>query len=150
PKQNLKGENELRASLSKLESLSAPDARSRILELEGQHACRRETVWAKRGEAPLAQALSFLAEVAKAKALPAHDGDALAESYVDSGAGVDSAAMQALAAAPRDVDRNVVSVALRAIYLPWLEEGANALQELIRTGGVKLAKPEATKSTATT
>ncbi|MFS2174892.1 BREX-1 system phosphatase PglZ type B [Rhizobium pisi] len=150
PKQNLKGENELRDSLSKLESLSAPDARSRILELEGQHAWRRETVWAKRGEAPLAQALSFLAEVAKAKALPAHDGDALAESYVDSGAGVDSAAMQALAAAPRDVDRNVVSVALRAIYLPWLEEGANALQELIRTGGVKLAKPEATKSTATT
>ncbi|WP_440658532.1 BREX-1 system phosphatase PglZ type B [Ensifer adhaerens] len=150
PKQNLKGEKELRESLSKLENLSVPDARSRILELEGQHAWRRETVWAKRGEAPLAQALSFLAEVAKAKPLPAHSGNALAESYVESGADVDSAAMQALAAAPRDVDRNAVSVALRAIYLPWLEEGANALQELIRTGGVKLVKAEATISTATT
>ena len=149
PKQNLKGENELRSSLSKLESMSAPDARSRLFELEGEHSWRRETVWAKRGEAPLAQALSFLVEVAKAQQLPAHDGTALAEFYVERGAAVDSAAMRALAAASRDVDRNVVSVALRAVYLPWLEEGANSLQELIRTGGVKLAKPNEPGAAAT-
>jgi hypothetical protein len=58
--------------------------------------------------------------------------------------------MRALASVPRDVDRNAVSIALRAIYLPWLEEGASALQELIRTGGVKLAIPEAAKPEATT
>ncbi|MFW2228470.1 MULTISPECIES: BREX-1 system phosphatase PglZ type B [Rhizobium] len=150
PKQNLKGEKELRDSLSKLESFSAPDARSRILELEGQHGWRRETVWAKRGEAPLAQALSFLVEVAKAKPLQAHDGNTLAEAYIESGAAVDFAAMRALAAASRDVDRNAVSVALRAVYLPWLEDGANALQELIRSGGLKLQKPEDAKSAATT
>lgn len=142
PKQNLKGEIELRDNLLGLEALSTPEVRTRILELDGKHAWRRETVWAKRGEAPLAQALSFLAEVAKAKPLPAHEGTALAESYVVSGAAVDSAAMRALAAASRDVDRNAVSVALRAVYLPWLEEGANALQHLIQTGGVKLAQPE--------
>ncbi|RWK37905.1 BREX-1 system phosphatase PglZ type B [Mesorhizobium sp.] len=150
PKQNLKGENELRDSLSKLANLSSSDARSRILELENKHAWRRETVWAKRGEAPLAQALAFLARVAKAKPLPAHGGKALAESYVESGAAVDSAAMRALASVPRDVDRNAVSIALRAIYLPWLEEGANTLQELIRNGGVKLATPEAAKPETTT
>lgn len=146
PKQNLKGETELRESLSKLAELSPADARKRILEFDEKHAWRRETVWAKRGEAPLALALSFLADVASAKPLPAHDGSALAESYMASGAAVDSAAMRALAAASRDVDRNAVSVALRAIYLPWLEEGANALQELIRTGNVKLAKPEEAKA----
>jgi hypothetical protein len=150
PKQNLKGENELRDGLAKLTNLAVADARRRILELDTKHAWRRETVWAKRGEAPLAQALAFLADVAKAKPLAAHDGKALAESYVASGAAVDSAAMRALASVPRDVDRNTVSVALRAIYLPWLEESANALQELIRTGGVKLATPEAGKADATT
>lgn len=142
PKENLKGENELRGSLSRLSDLSADNARARILELESKHAWRRETVWAKRGEAPLAQALAFLSEVAKAKPVPAHDGKALANAYVEEGAAVDGAAMKALAAVPRDVDRNAVSVVLRAIYLPWLEEGANALQELIRTGSVKLSKPE--------
>ncbi|MER9746157.1 BREX-1 system phosphatase PglZ type B [Mesorhizobium sp. M0140] len=150
PKQNLKGENELRDSLSKLGSLSAAEARTRIVEFDANHAWRRETVWAKRGEAPLAQALAFLSGIATAKPLPAHDGKALAESYAEDGAAVDGAAMRALAAAPRDVDRNAVSIALRAIYLPWLEEGANALQELIRVGGVKLAKPEAANKEATT
>jgi hypothetical protein len=150
PKQNQKGENELRDSLLRLENLSAADARSRILELEAKHSWRRETVWAKRGEAPLAQALGMLAEVAKSKPLATHDAVALAESYVESGAPVDSAAMQALAATSRDVDRNAVSVAVRAIYLPWLEEGANALQELVRTGSAKLAKPEGPKAEATT
>lgn len=150
PKQNVKGETELRDGLSKLADLSPADARNRILELDEKHAWRRETVWAKRGEAPLAQALSSLAEVASAKSLPGHDGNAIAESYVESGAAVDSAAMRALAAASRDVDRNAVSVALRAVYLPWLEEGANALQELIRTGGVKLAEPRAPGAGSTT
>ncbi|RVA41528.1 BREX-1 system phosphatase PglZ type B, partial [Mesorhizobium sp. M7A.F.Ca.US.001.01.1.1] len=150
PKQNLKGENELRDNLSKMANLSAVNARLRILELDQKYAWRRETVWAKRGEAPLAQALAFLAKVAAAKPLAVHEGKALAESYVEDGAGVDGAAMRALAAVPRDVDRSAVSMALRAIYLPWLEEGANALQELIRTGGVKLAKPQAAKTDTTT
>jgi hypothetical protein len=150
PKQNLKGEHELRDALLKLESHSAADARARILELDAKHEWRRETVWAKRGEAPLAQALAHLASVAKAKPLSVHDGNALAESYVEYGAAVDGAAVRALAAVPRDVDRNSVSAALRAIYLPWLEDGANALQELIRNGGTKLALPKVMKSDVST
>jgi hypothetical protein len=150
PKQNLKGETELRTDLLKLADVSLTESRSRIVELDAKHAWRRETVWAKRGEAPLAQALAFLAEVGKAKAIPAHDGTALAEAYVDAGSAVDFAAMQALSIVGRDLDRSAVSAALRALYLPWLEEGANALQELIRNGNVRLSKPTATKPGATT
>ena len=35
-----------------------------------------------------------------------------------------------------------VAAALRAIYLPWLDEGAAALQELVRNGKVKFSQPE--------
>ncbi len=35
-----------------------------------------------------------------------------------------------------------MATALRAVYLPWLDEGAVALQELVRQGRVRLAGPE--------
>lgn len=88
--------------------------------------------------------------MANAKSLPSHDGAALADAYVSEGAGIDWAAMSALAAAPREVDRVAVTAALRAVYLPWLEESAIALQELVRTGKVRFAVPSAMEPTATT
>jgi hypothetical protein len=103
---------------------------------------RRATVWARRGEAPLAAALKHLAAIAAAKSLPAHDGPTLAQAYAQNGWVVDWAAISAIAAAPRELDRAAVITALRAIYIPWLDEGASALQELIRQGKVQLAKPE--------
>lgn len=141
PKQNVKGEDELRAALAKLADASPAEARARLLDLDKTHEWRRETVWAKRGEAPLATALAALATVAKAQPLPAHDGMALAEAYADSGAAVDAAAMTALASVSRAVDRGAVSTALRAVYLPWLDEGALALQHLIQDGKVTLGRP---------
>ena len=88
--------------------------------------------------------------IARAKPLPAHEGAALAEAYTEHGAQIDRAAMAALAVAPRELDRVAVTAALRAIYLPWLEEGANALQELIRVGKVRLSVPSPASTTATT
>jgi hypothetical protein len=55
---------------------------------------------------------------------------------------VDRAATKALARATRAIDRPAVSEALRSVYLPWLDQGATALQELVRTGNVKLAGPD--------
>lgn len=142
PKLNAAGETELRKDLAALDGVGLAEARARVLQLVDKHYWRRETVWARRGQAPLAFALEHLAEIARAKALPAHDGDTLAEAYLKNGCRVDFAATRALAVAPRDVDRQAVEAALRAIYLPWLDEGAQSLQELIRIGKVKLAAPE--------
>jgi hypothetical protein len=99
-------------------------------------------VWARRGEAPLAVALKSLAEISAAKTLPTHDGTALAEAYAQYGWAVDWAAIRTIAAVPREIDRAAVITALRAIYIPWLDEGATAPQELVRQGKVQLAKPE--------
>ena len=150
PKLNTKGEEKLRQDLLNLSDLSSETAQAQILALEIEHSWRRKTIWARRGEAPLAQALAHLVVVAAAKPLPPHDGQALARAYVDQGSAVDWAAMQALAAAPRQIDREAVNAAVRAIYLPWLEKGAVALQELLKTGKLKLAPPPSSATDATT
>jgi len=150
PRLNARDETDLRQQLLGLTELSPEIAKARISELEAKHAWRRETVWARRGEAPLAQALAFIANIAAAELLPSHDGHALAEAYVTAGSDVDWAAMHALAIAPRELDRAAVAAALRAVYLPWMEQGAIALQELIRLGKVKLATPPEAGPDATT
>ncbi|WP_366656603.1 BREX-1 system phosphatase PglZ type B [Fodinicurvata sp. EGI_FJ10296] len=150
PRINSKGEDDLRQQLLGLADISPEAARANVAELETKHAWRRETIWARRGQAPLAQALAFIAEVAAAKALPSHEGNAFAEAYVSASADIDWAAMQSLAAAPREVDHEAIAAALRAVYLPWLEQGANALQELMRVGKVRLAAPPKAESDATT
>ena len=150
PRLNAQDEKKLREALLLLADLSPEASKKRIAELNEEHASRRETVWARRGEAPLAQALAFIAKVAAAKPLPSHDGNALAEAYVAAGADTDWAAMCALAAAPRELDREAIAVALRAVYLPWVEAGAVTLQELIRIGKVKLAAPPDAEPEATT
>ena len=149
PRLNAQDEQKLREALLALADLSPEAAKKRITELDDEHAWRRETVWARRGEAPLAKALAFIAKVAAAKPLPSHEGNALAEAYVAEGADADWAAMCALAEAPRELDREAVTAALRAVYLPWVEASAISLQELIRIGKVKLAalpdsEPEST------
>lgn len=150
PRLNAQAEKKLRESLLSLTDLSPEAAKERIAGLVEEHAWRRETIWARRGEAPLAQALSFAATVAAAKPLPSHDGDALAKAFVAAGADADWAATCALAAAPRELDREAVAAALRAVYLPWMEQGAAALQELIRVGKVRLAAPPEAEPDATT
>jgi hypothetical protein len=142
PRVNARDEKKLRDELLQLINLPLAETRSRIQALDHAHAWRRETVWARRGEAPLAVALKHLTEISAAKALPTHEGTALAQAYVQFGWAVDWAALKAIAAVPREVDRTAITTALRAVYIPWLDEGATALQELVRQGKVQLAKPE--------
>ena len=150
PRLNAQEERNLREALLSLADLSPDTAKKRIAELDEEHSWRRGTVWARRGEAPLAEALAFIAKVAVARPLPSHEGGALAEAYVTAGSDADWAAMCALAQAPRELDRGATTAALRAVYLPWVDAGAVALQELVRIGKVKLAAPPVAEPEATT
>ena len=113
-----------------------------ILKLEAEHGLRRDSLWGRRGESPLAEAIGRLAVIAQAPAWPAHDASAFAADYARSGARIDGAAMAALAAAPAEADRAAVTTALRAIYLPWVEDGALALQGMVKSGAVTFAARE--------
>lgn len=141
PKANARAEDRLRGELAALATLDAETARARVLAIEDKHGLRRESVWAQRGLAPLAQALEHLVVIAQAAPLPTDSPAALAAAYAATGWKADSAAIAAIAAAPRDADRASVTTALRAIYLPWVEAGACALQALARSGAVVFAVP---------
>lgn len=141
PRANAREEDRLRTALSALAAADADTARAQVLALEETHGLRRESVWAHRGLAPLAQALEHLVVIARAATLPTDSADALAGAYAATGWQADNAAVRAIAAVPRDTDRASVSAALRAIYLPWVEDGACALQALAKAGSVAFAVP---------
>ena len=65
PQNNENEEAALRQSLLALEESTPTKARERILELDVSHGPRREWVWAKLGQARLANALGHLAELAE-------------------------------------------------------------------------------------
>lgn len=143
PAVNARAESQLRSALLGLADRDSAAAASRLAELETEHATRRATIWSRRGEAPLACAMEALAIVAKAPAWPHIGARGLADHYAAHGAAIDGAALSALAAAPAEADRAAVSAALRAVYLPWVEAGANALQALAARGEVPFGAVEA-------
>jgi hypothetical protein len=146
PRANERSEDLLRNALNGLGALDLPAARTRVLELENTHGLRRDGVWAQRGLAPLAAALEHLATIARTAFLPGDSAASLAEAYASAGWRSDRAALSALAAAPRELDRASVSTALLAIYRPWVEDGACALQALARNGALPFAQPTAFES----
>lgn len=146
PAENTRREASLRGVLAALGDTPADKAAQTIRDLDKGHAWRRETVWARRGEAKLAQALAHLTVVAGAAKLPAHDAGAMATAYGTEGWKVDAAALHALDLAREGEDRDAVVAALRAVYLPWLEAGATALQALAVGGKVPFARPAKLKS----
>ena len=150
PRANDDGEAALRYTLSACASMSAELARAKVLDAEKEHGSRRDWLWSKMGDAPLALALKFLTELATlSKQAPAGATLAqLAASYQASGWRVDQAAMQALAVVSSKADTEAVGAALRAIYTPWLEDLANRFQDLVKAEGGLTQLADATGATA--
>lgn len=137
PQANEQGEAALRYALSACASMDAPRARAAVLAAEQEHGQRRAWLWARMGQSPLAVALVHLAELAQhSAALPiGATPTELSSSYQQTGWQVDHAALHALACVHAKVDLDAVSSALRAMYLPWLEETASRLQQAVKAAG---------------
>ncbi|RMD62817.1 MAG: BREX-1 system phosphatase PglZ type B, partial [Planctomycetota bacterium] len=146
PDENQEEETRLRDALAALDGVEAGFARSCIRDLEKEHAPRRNWVWAKLGEAPLAHALEHLARLAERTQSP-HGGDTpeqMATLYTKGGFLADDAAMRALAAVRSTADTKAVSTAVRAVYLPWIEAAAERLQRLTKVSPLPHAGQQAT------
>ncbi len=133
PQWNEEQEKALQHDLLALSHMPAHEARKRVLELEKNHAPRRELVWAELGESPLALAAKHLAvvvEVTKAVLAAGSVAD-LQAGYATQGWRADDEVLSALACVDKVADVDSVTVAVRAIYLPWLEESARYLQKLV-------------------
>ncbi|OJU89972.1 MAG: hypothetical protein BGO13_09255 [Burkholderiales bacterium 66-5] len=137
PQVNEQAESALRSALLACAEMLAPQARTAVLAAEKEHGLRRAWLWASMGRSPLAEALGQLALVAeRSGTLPiGQTPSELAAGYQQSGWQVDQAALHALACVHVKADLEAVSAALRAMYLPWIEETARRLQETAKAAG---------------
>ena len=94
PSANETEEARLAKELDALAKLPHSAACARVLELEKEHGKRREWVWAKIGQSPLALALQPLARLAQAaqRALGGADLASIIKTYAEDGWQCDDAA----------------------------------------------------------
>ena len=133
PQDNEAAEDALRQALLLLENKHPAETREAIAQLEAEHGQRRDWVWEKLGQAPLARALEHLAQLASATQHTI-GGTTVAEignAYADSGWKADAASLKALAEVEEKPDVAAVQAALLSVYRPWLEAGAIALQQVV-------------------
>ena len=131
PDENDSMENALRTALVEVGSMTPAEARQRLGQLEMEHAPRREWVWARLGLCPLANAMAHLAMVASrtTTTLGGDSTDAMVRLYVDGAYLADDGVLRALACVKIAEDVKAVRVAVRCVYLPWLEDTARHFQE---------------------
>jgi len=135
PQDNKWEEDKLRNELLEFTQFNPGEASKKIILLESINGKRRDWVWAKLGQAPLAFALKHLNDLAlvTSKPLPANSLEGMIEAYKESGYKADAAVLNALAccdeAEPRDI--GVVSCAISAVYKPYLVESAELFQKLL-------------------
>jgi hypothetical protein len=141
PQANRANEEALRSSLAALAGIERNAATKQLHKLCDQHRVRAEGVWARLGEAPLAAAAVHLGDMAKGidAGLVGSDWETLAKSFVETGHRVDHEALQAVAAVQDAADLQAVTVALQAVYRPWLEMLAERTGEM--AGTYPCAKP---------
>jgi hypothetical protein len=131
PRENAKLEKKLGEALIALGNLAAHDARLKLAELEKEHAARRKWVWAKLGESPLARALESLHALSEAtRSIPSFSTLAeFSKWYSEIGWMADIAALDSIHAA--GTEETPVRLAIRSVYLPWLEEVCSRFQQLV-------------------
>ena len=114
----------------------------RVAELEKQHAERRTYPWQKLGLSPVATALEPLAQLAdQCQTAPgAPSPEAYAAFYASTGWRVDAAALATMAACGSTGHHGAVLRIVRAVYLPWLENTARHLQQLIHNNGQSVSR----------
>lgn len=151
PKANEQAEAGLRSALVSCSHMGADEARTTIMAAEKAHGTRRDWLWARMGQSPLAKALEHLVRLAElSTAAPVGETPAeLAVSYQQSGWRVDEAATKALGDVHTKADTEAVGAAVRAVYLPWLKEAAKRLQDAVmKVGGTPSLNPASGASAA--
>lgn len=137
PQWNDSEEEDLRRELLRLNESPPHEARIRLRELNNRHKDRRTLVWAELGDSPLAISIEWLSTLAEitASSLAAGTIVDIVISYRESGWQADDAVLNALASVSKQVDVEAVTIAIRAVYLSWIEDLARYFQKLIQKHG---------------
>jgi hypothetical protein len=134
PQVNEMMEDQLRKSLLGISKYQPKDANAKLKALQLQHEHRNNWVWAELGQAPLANALPFLIQMADraVEAFPFSSVADLKQYYTTSGFLVDQAMRKSLAAVKSAQDKGAIKSIIAAIYKPWLETVTNKFQSLVK------------------
>lgn len=151
PQDNEAAEDNLRGALGDLAEAGLGTACETVRRLWIEHQDRRGWVWARLDRAPLVLALEQLEELARLTApAPATSLAELVRGYEADGWRADAAVLQALTAVDGPDDRAAVTAAALALYRPWLDAHARALQEALGPNAVHYQPgPEASTSPGT-
>ncbi len=136
PQDNEAAELTLRESLTALRDVPPHEVRTAIGDLEEEHAPRRFWVWATLGRSPLATALQYLMTLAK-ETERTPGGSTVTEigkDYTEWGWKTDAAVIDALAAVEKAEDVAAIKAVITALYRPWLENAALAMQTVVYSG----------------
>ena len=139
PSWNREQEDLLRSALAAIDAKgNLAETRAAVKELAAEHLRREESVWGELGQAPVARAAGYVAELADLTATPAPAGElkSQADWYAAEGHKVDDLALRAIAAATTAADRDAVCRPLELIYDPWVEDAARTFQSAA-VGGYK-------------
>lgn len=152
PQENEAQESALRERLAALRERVVPEARAEIAELESIHGPRRQWVWRQLGQSPLAGALEHLVMLAGVteRAVSGETAEEIASAYTGWGWQADDAVLNALAEVEQPDDVAAVKGAVVALYRPWLEAAASALQRIVGQAGSnypRVALPEVDNGT---
>jgi hypothetical protein len=133
PQDNEADETELRKELLELASVPVATARQTLSDLERKHGSRREWVWAKLNQSPLASAIQHLATLGSVTATSLTGGTLadMVKAYTDGGWKADAAVLDALAAVAKPADQEAVNTAIAQVYKPWLRDGAELFQKRV-------------------
>ncbi len=135
PHDNALAETFLARALGEVAALPGQKAAEKVIALEQEHRARRDTLWARLDEAPLAKALEPLARLAAAveQTLPGDDLASMAGAYSDEGWRVDDALIEAIAAA--GTREEIVARAANALYRPWVDATSRRFRTVFEAAG---------------
>ena len=132
PDVNDENEQEVRDALSSITNLPHSQACDEVLSLEAKHGNRRQWVWARLDQSPMAmvlEPLSRLADGAKS-ALNGQSPSDMASIYIDRGWKTDVAAWEAVAVSSSG-DEDLINAVVKQLLEPWLEQTAINFQKAV-------------------
>jgi hypothetical protein len=144
PQWNDTQEKKLCHELLSLAGTLPDEARKKVIQLDQSHCKRRNLVWKELNESPLAISLEYLAIIASLsqKKLTAGTMGDIVKAYTDYGYKIDDSVLKSLEVLKKPEDYKAVSIAIEAMYKPWIEESALYFQKLVTNDIYQFISPE--------
>jgi hypothetical protein len=133
PQDSEKAESILESELRKVAGEGTANARGKLADLWSAHSERIGWVWTEMDLAPYVRGLEHLVELAEATkdTIGGASVEEVIHAYTEHGWEADQALMMALAQATDSAQRKILAEAAAAVYLPWIDHAAQALQKAI-------------------